>query len=138
MKILLLDSAERVIVESLAIVFRLAGHDTKPAHRSTEAIELTVSFAPDWFYIILNNVIDADPAEVIVEVARLQPACKFFITAGRSMPEVEDKLWEAGYQLRGILPFPIHPADMVKVFDKGESMLVRRDPGAEPKFIMAR
>ena len=138
MKILFLDSAERVIVDTLTIMFKQLGYDTRGAHQSREAIDLAASFAPDWFYIILNNVIDADPADVIVEVARLRPDCKFFITAGRAMPEVEDKLWDAGYQLRNIFGFPMHPADLRKTFEESESMLERREPGAERRFVMAR
>ena len=137
MKVLLLDSAERGIVDTLALILNEHGYDAQAVHDSSEALRLAADLKPDWMFAILNNIIDRKPEDVVLELLHMHPSCKFFVTAGRPMPEFEDKLWESGYALQNVLPLPIRPMDMLEAFKK-DSMIVRAKEGQPPKFIMFR
>jgi hypothetical protein len=124
MKVLLLATAETVIVDSLAIIFRQGGHDARAVHHSTDAIRLTPDFKPDWVFTILNNIGDAKAHDVVLEILRIHPNCKFFLTAGNPVPDFEENLRAAGYVLKNIVTLPIHPDDMMEFF-KQDSMIAR-------------
>ena len=138
MKVLLLDSAEKVIVDTLAIVLQQRGWEARAVHDSAEAIRSATDSKPDWVFTILNNIVDAKPHDVVLEILRVHPSCKFFLTAGRPMPEFEDKLWESGYALKDIAPLPLHPQDLLDGLTGKGSMVVRAAEGEAPKFIMFR
>jgi hypothetical protein len=138
MKVLLLDSSTPVMVDTYAIILNSKGHDARAVHNSADAVRLASEFKPDWFFIILNNINDAKPHDVVLDILRIHPSCKFFLTAGRPMPDFEDKLWESGYALQNVLPLPIHPIDLLDTLTGKDSMIVRAVEGRAPKFIMFR
>ena len=138
MKALLLDSAERVMVDTWAIILKQSGWDARPAHSSPEALQIAREFSPDLFITILNNIVDADPAEIVLAISRLHPACRFLLTAGRPMPDFESKLWDGGYQLVDIWGVLLHPSEFMQFIASGKSMIAPHGPEAVPKFLMAR
>jgi two-component SAPR family response regulator len=138
MKILLLDPSTYMIVDTLATVLSQQGHEARAVHKSAEALRLIVKFKPDWVFTILNNITDAKPADVILEILRIYPSCKFVLTAGRPMPEFEDELWKNGYALTNVLPLPLNTKDLSDHLNNKESMIIRAAEGQIPKFIMFR
>jgi hypothetical protein len=129
MRVLLLDSAERVIVTTLAIILNQHGYEAKAVHNSDQALRLFAEINPDWVFVILNNIVDRKPEDVVLDMLRMNPSCKFFITSGRPMPEFEDKLWEEGYALQNLISLPVHPMDMLEALKK-DSMIRRAEEGS--------
>jgi hypothetical protein len=138
MKVLLLDSSAPVMVDTYAIILNFKGYDARAVHNSAEAVRLASEFRPDWFFMILNNIHDAEPHDVVLDILRIHPSCKFFLTAGRAMPEFEEKLWASGYGLQDVLPLPLYPSDLLHMLTSNNSMIVRAVEGQAPKFIMFR
>jgi hypothetical protein len=128
MKVLFFATAETVIVDTLAMIFQANGQDAKAVHNSADAIRAAVEFRPDWVFTILNNIGDSKPHDLVAEILRVHPSCKFFLAAGNPVPGFEQGLNAAGFAIKNLVPLPIHPSDMLGYF-KQDSMIAPLEGG---------
>ena len=111
-RVLIVDD-ERNIADTLAMVFKLKGHEAIAAYSAESAVELIETFEPD---IVLSDVIMGrmTGVDLAIYLSRARPDCKVVLFSGQTA--TADLLAEAsrkGHDFR-LLAKPIHPERLIE------------------------
>jgi len=111
-RVLIVDD-ERNIADTLAMVFKLKGHEAIAAYSAESAVELIETFEPD---IVLSDVIMGrmTGVDLAIYLSRARPECKVVLFSGQTA--TADLLAEAsrkGHDFR-LLAKPIHPERLIE------------------------
>jgi DNA-binding NtrC family response regulator len=111
-RVLIVDD-ERNIADTLAMVFKMKGHEAMAAYSAESAVELIETFEPD---IVLSDVIMGrmTGVDLAIYLSRARPECKVVLFSGQTA--TADLLAEAsrkGHDFR-LLAKPIHPERLIE------------------------
>jgi len=111
-RILIVDD-EHNIADTLAMVFRIKGHEAMAAYSAESAVELIESFEPD---VVLSDVImgKMTGVDLAIYLSRARPECKVVLFSGQNA--TSNLLAEAGrkgHDFR-LLAKPIHPERLIE------------------------
>jgi DNA-binding NtrC family response regulator len=111
-RVLIVDD-ERNIADTLAMVFKMKGHEAMAAYNAESAVELIETFEPD---IVLSDVIMGrmTGVDLAIYLSRARPECKVVLFSGQTA--TADLLVEAsrkGHDFR-LLAKPIHPERLIE------------------------
>jgi DNA-binding NtrC family response regulator len=111
-RILIVDD-EKSIADTLAMVFKIKGHDAMAAYSAEAAVEAVETFEPD---IVLSDVImgKMTGVDLAIYLSRARPDCKVILFSGQAA--TADLLTEAnrkGHDFR-LLAKPIHPEKLIE------------------------
>ncbi|HET6206406.1 MAG TPA: response regulator [Terracidiphilus sp.] len=111
-RVLIVDD-ERNIADTLAMVFKMKGHEAMAAYSAESAVELIENFEPD---IVLSDVIMGrmTGVDLAIYLSRARPECKVVLFSGQTA--TADLLAEAsrkGHDFR-LLAKPIHPERLIE------------------------
>ena len=111
-RVLIVDD-ERNIADTLAMVFKLKGHEAIAAYSAESAVELIETFEPD---IVLSDVIMGrmPGVDLAIYLSRARSECKVVLFSGQTA--TADLLAEAsrkGHDFR-LLAKPIHPERLIE------------------------
>jgi DNA-binding NtrC family response regulator len=111
-RILIVDD-EHNIADTLAMVFKIKGHEATAAYSAESAVEVIESFEPD---IVLSDVImgKMTGVDLAIYLARARPECKVILFSGQNA--TANLLAEAnkkGHDFR-LLAKPIHPERLIE------------------------
>jgi DNA-binding NtrC family response regulator len=111
-RVLVVDD-ERNIADTLAMVFKIKGHEAMAAYSAENAVELIETFEPD---IVLSDVImgKMTGVDLAIYLSRARPECKVVLFSGQTA--TADLLAEAGrkgHDFR-LLAKPIHPEKLIE------------------------
>jgi DNA-binding NtrC family response regulator len=106
-RILIVDD-EKNIADTLAMVFKIKGHEAMAVYSAESAVEAIESFEPD---IVLSDVImgKMTGVDLAIYLSKARPDCKVMLFSGHTA--TADLLREAGrkgHEFR-LLAKPIHP-----------------------------
>jgi DNA-binding NtrC family response regulator len=111
-RILVVDD-EHNIADTLAMVFRIKGHDALPAYSAESAVELVEQFEPD---IVLSDVVmgKMTGVDLAIYLSKARPDCKVVLFSGQA--STADLLAEAGRKGHHfhLLAKPIHPEKLLE------------------------
>jgi DNA-binding NtrC family response regulator len=111
-RILIVDD-EKSIANTLAMVFKLKGHDAIAAYSAEEAVEAIESFEPD---IVLSDVImgKMTGVDLAIYLSRARPDCKVILFSGQAATSnLLDEAHRKGHDFR-LLAKPIHPEKLME------------------------
>lgn len=111
-RILIVDD-ERTIADTLAMVFKIKGHEAMAVYNAETAVHTIESFEPD---VVLSDVImgKMTGVDLAIYLSRARPECKVILFSGQTA--TADLLAEAnrkGHDLR-LLAKPIHPERLLE------------------------
>ena len=111
-RVLIVDD-EPNIADTLAMVFKLKGHEAMAAYSGESAVELIETFEPD---IVLSDVIMGrmTGVDLAIYLSRARPDCKVVLFSGQTA--TANLLAEAsrkGHDFR-LLAKPIHPERLIE------------------------
>ncbi|HWG21709.1 MAG TPA: response regulator [Terracidiphilus sp.] len=110
-RILIVDD-EKNIADTLAMVFKIKGHEAMAAYSAESAVETVESFEPD---IVLSDVMmgKMTGVDLAIYLSKARPDCKVILFSGHG--STADLLREAsrkGHEFR-LLAKPIHPQKLL-------------------------
>ena len=110
-RILIVDD-EKNIADTLAMVFKIKGHEAMAAYSAESAVETVESFEPD---IVLSDVMmgKMTGVDLAIYLSKARPDCKVVLFSGQAA--TADLLREAsrkGHEFR-LLAKPIHPQKLL-------------------------
>lgn len=111
--IVLIVDDEKIVAESTAEIFRLAGHRATAVTSPARAVEVAREIQPD---ILITDVLmpEEDGITLAVKIQTMLPKCKVLLTSGQA--ETSNLLDEA--EARGlhfdIVAKPLWPPELVK------------------------
>jgi len=106
-RVLVVDD-ERIIADSLALILRGRGFDSRAAYSGEEAAEIAVTWQPD---AVISDVVmgKMDGVALAMYLAQILPRCKVLLISGNPATEqLIDASKDSGYEFP-ILPKPLHP-----------------------------
>jgi DNA-binding NtrC family response regulator len=111
-RVLIVDD-EHNIADTLAMVFKIKGHEAMAAYSAESAVEAVESFEPD---IVLSDVImgKMTGVDLAIYLSRARPECKVILFSGQNA--TANLLAEAnkkGHDFR-LLAKPIHPERLIE------------------------
>jgi DNA-binding NtrC family response regulator len=111
-RILIVDD-EHNIADTLAMVFKIKGHEAVAAYNAESAVALIETFEPD---IVLSDVVmgKMTGVDLAIYLSKARPDCKVVLFSGQAA--TADLLAEAGrkgHQFR-LLAKPIHPEKLLE------------------------
>ncbi len=111
-RILIVDD-ERNIADTLAMVFKIKGHEAMAVYSAESAVETIETFEPD---VVLTDVImgKMTGVDLAIYLSRARPECKVILFSGQTA--TVDVLAEAnrkGHDFR-LLAKPIHPERLLE------------------------
>lgn len=111
-RILIVDD-EHNIADTLAMVFKIKGHEALAAYNAESAVALIETFEPD---IVLSDVVmgKMTGVDLAIYLSKARPDCKVVLFSGQAA--TADLLAEAGrkgHQFR-LLAKPIHPEKLLE------------------------
>lgn len=111
-RILIVDD-ERNIADTLAMVFKIKGHDALAVYSAESAVETIETFEPD---IVLSDVImgKMTGVDLAIYLSRARPECKVVLFSGQTA--TANLLAEAsrkGHDFR-LLAKPMHPERLLE------------------------
>jgi CheY-like chemotaxis protein len=111
-RILIVDD-EKTIADTLAMVFKIKGHESLAAYSAESAVELIETFEPD---IVLSDVMmgKMTGVDLAIYLSKARPDCKVMLFSGQAA--TGDLLREAsrkGHEFR-LLAKPIHPQQLLE------------------------
>lgn len=107
MRVLIVDD-ESVIADSLALIFRASGFESRSVYSGERALEIASSFAPD---VLISDVVmrGITGIELGIQVREHFPSCQVLLFSGQAA--TSDLIQAAdtkGYRF-DILTKPVHP-----------------------------
>jgi DNA-binding NtrC family response regulator len=111
-RILIVDD-EKNIADTLAMVFRLKGHDAIAAYSAEAAVETVETFEPD---IVLSDVImgKMTGVDLAIYLSRARPDVKVILFSGQAATgNLLDEAHKKGHDFR-LLAKPIHPEKLIE------------------------
>jgi DNA-binding NtrC family response regulator len=111
-RVLIVDD-ERTIADTLAMVFKIKGHEAMASYSAESAVELIETFEPD---VVLSDVImgKMTGVDLAIYLSRARPECKVILFSGQTA--TANLLAEAGrkgHDFR-LLAKPIHPEKLIE------------------------
>lgn len=111
-RVLIVDD-ERNIADTLAMVFKIKGHEAMAAYSAESAVEAIETFEPD---VVLSDVImgKMTGVDLAIYLSRARPECKVVLFSGQTA--TANLLAEAsrkGHDFR-LLAKPIHPEKLIE------------------------
>lgn len=111
-RIMVVDD-ERNIADTLAMVFKIKGHESLAAYNAESALQAIETFEPD---IVLSDVImgKMTGVDLAIYLSKARPDCKVILFSGQAA--TADLLAEAnrkGHEFR-LLAKPIHPEKLLE------------------------
>jgi DNA-binding NtrC family response regulator len=111
-RILIVDD-ERNIADTLAMVFKIKGHEAMAVYSAESAVETIETFEPD---IVLSDVMmgKMTGVDLAIYLSKARPDCKVLLFSGQAA--TADLLREAsrkGHEFR-LLAKPIHPQKLLE------------------------
>lgn len=111
-RILIVDD-ERTIADTLAMVFKIKGHESMAVYSAEKALEAIEVFEPD---VVLSDVImgKMTGVDLAIYLSKARPDCKVVLFSGQS--DTANLLAEAnrkGHEFR-LLAKPIHPERLLE------------------------
>ena len=111
-RILIVDD-EKNIADTLAMVFKIKGHEAMAAYSAESAVETVEQFEPD---IVLSDVMmgKMTGVDLAIYLSKARPDCKVVLFSGQAA--TADLLREAsrkGHEFR-LLAKPIHPQKLLE------------------------
>ena len=111
-RILIVDD-EKNIADTLAMVFKIKGHESLAAYSAETAVELIETFEPD---VVLSDVMmgKMTGVDLAIYLSKARPDCKVVLFSGQAA--TADLLREAsrkGHEFR-LLAKPIHPQKLLE------------------------
>jgi len=111
-RILIVDD-EKNIADTLAMVFKIKGHESLAVYSAESAVESIEVFEPD---VVISDVIMGKMTgiDLAIYLSRARPDCKVILFSGQTA--TADLLSEAnkkGHELR-LLAKPIHPQKLLE------------------------
>ena len=115
-RILVVDD-EKNIADTLAMVFKIKGHDALAVYSAESAVETIETFEPD---VVLSDVIlgKMTGVDLAIYLSRARPDCKVILFSGQTA--TANLLAEAhkkGHDFR-LLAKPIHPETLLEELTK--------------------
>lgn len=111
-RILVVDD-ERNIADTLAMVFKIKGHESMAVYSAESAVDVIETFEPD---IVLTDVImgKMTGVDLAIYLSRARPDCKVVLFSGQAatanlLAEAQRK----GHQFR-LLSKPLHPEKLLE------------------------
>jgi DNA-binding NtrC family response regulator len=110
-RILIVDD-EKNIADTLAMVFKIKGHEALAAYSAETAVEMIETFEPD---IVLSDVMmgKMTGVDLAIYLSKARPDCKVVLFSGQAA--TADLLREAsrkGHEFR-LLAKPVHPQKLL-------------------------
>jgi CheY-like chemotaxis protein len=109
-KVIVVDD-ERVIADTLAIIFKQNGFEALSAYTGTEAVEIAEREQP---WLIVSDVImpEMNGIEAAIRIRSKLPHCRILLFSGQAATaELLEKARAQGHEFE-ILPKPVHPQDL--------------------------
>jgi DNA-binding NtrC family response regulator len=111
-RILIVDD-EKNIADTLAMVFKIKGHESMAVYSAETAVETIETFEPD---IVLSDVMmgKMTGVDLAIYLSKARPDCKVVLFSGQAA--TADLLREAsrkGHEFR-LLAKPIHPQKLIE------------------------
>jgi len=111
-RILIVDD-EKTIADTLAMVFKIKGHETMAVYNAERAVEAVEEFEPD---VVLSDVImgKMTGVDLAIYLSKARPDCKVILFSGQT--DTANLLAEAnrkGHAFR-LLAKPIHPEKLLE------------------------
>jgi DNA-binding NtrC family response regulator len=111
-RILIVDD-EKNIADTLAMVFKIKGHESMAVYSAESAVETIETFEPD---IVLSDVMmgKMTGVDLAIYLSKARPDCKVLLFSGQAA--TADLLREAsrkGHEFR-LLAKPIHPQKLLE------------------------
>ncbi|HEY1994986.1 MAG TPA: response regulator [Edaphobacter sp.] len=111
-RILIVDD-ERTIADTLAMVFKIKGHEAMAVYNAESAVEAVETFEPD---VVLSDVImgKMTGVDLAIYLSKARPECKIILFSGQT--DTANLLAEAnrkGHAFR-LLAKPIHPEKLLE------------------------
>ncbi|UWZ86620.1 response regulator [Occallatibacter riparius] len=130
MRVLILDD-DKSTVDSLCMILKQNGYETRGVRRHDEAIATARAFEPDVLLSGFENGCDQNGCETAAEVLRFLPECRVIIFSGSAAgaPAIEE-FWARGYKF-DVFAKPLHPEDLINRLKEYE----RADRGAVPELF---
>jgi DNA-binding NtrC family response regulator len=111
-RILIVDD-EHNIADTLALVFKIKGHESVATYSAESAVELIETFEPD---IVLSDVVmgKMTGVDLAIYLSKARPDCKVVLFSGQA--STHDLLAEAGRKGHHfhLLAKPIHPEKLLE------------------------
>jgi DNA-binding NtrC family response regulator len=111
-RILIVDD-EKTIADTLAMVFKLKGHEAIAAYSAETAVEAVETFEPD---IVLSDVImgKMTGVDLAIYLSRARPDVKVILFSGQAATaSLLDEAHKKGHDFR-LLAKPIHPEKLIQ------------------------
>ncbi len=112
-RILVVDD-ERLVADTLRLIFSKHGFEAKAAYSTAEAVQCALEFQPE---LVLCDIVmpGEDGIELIQQVSRRLPQCRFLVLTGRysTLKRVHDET-RGMLQPANILTKPCQPADLLR------------------------
>jgi DNA-binding NtrC family response regulator len=111
-RILIVDD-EQSIADTLAMVFKIKGHEAIAAYSAEAAVEAVESFEPD---IVLSDVImgKMTGVDLAIYLSRARPDCKVILFSGQAATaNLLNEANRKGHDFR-LLAKPIHPEKLIE------------------------
>ncbi len=109
-RILIVDD-ERNIADTLAMVFKIKGHESLAVYNAESAVESIEVFEPD---VVISDVImgKMTGVDLAIYLSRARPDCKVILFSGQTATtELLSEASKKGHELR-LLAKPIHPQQL--------------------------
>jgi DNA-binding NtrC family response regulator len=111
-RILIVDD-EKTIADTLAMVFKMKGHDAIAAYSAEAAVEAVETFEPD---IVLSDVFmgKMTGVDLAIYLSRARPDVKVILFSGQAATaNLLDEAHKKGHDFR-LLAKPIHPEKLIE------------------------
>jgi DNA-binding NtrC family response regulator len=111
-RVLIVDD-EKTIADTLAMVFKLKGHEAIAAYSAETAVEAVETFEPD---IVLSDVImgKMTGVDLAIYLSRARPDVKVILFSGQAATVgLLDEAHRKGHDFR-LLAKPIHPEKLIE------------------------
>ncbi len=111
LRVLIVDD-EKNIADTLALIFKIKGHESMAVYSAESAVETIESFEPD---LVLSDVImgNMTGVDLAIYLSKARPDCKIILFSGQIA--TADLLREAsrkGHEFR-LLDKPLHPQELL-------------------------
>ena len=112
-RVLIVDD-ERLVADTLTLVFEKSGFEAKAAYSANQAIEFAPKFKPD---LLLCDVTmpGKDGLALLNEISRELPSCRILVLTGfySNLKKVRDEANRLSLPM-SILTKPCHPDDLLR------------------------
>ena len=111
LKVLVFDD-ERVIADTLVLILKQSGFESRAAYDGETSVEAAASFLPD---MLLTDVILSGMTgiEAAVEIVRILPNCRILLFSGQAATaDLMERARANGHDFE-IIAKPVHPTDLL-------------------------